>query len=223
MRCNGCQYRKNLKEFLVAISNSRVRRLMRLTTKPLLLKTVLGESVDHDSNKCYQAEIKKKTILSANGHFWGLGRREQEHFWAYQHDQKNYYHLPGSYPEPVPFEQARSRHLRAAGGINYFDRYLGHKKDTFLFITTIPRSSFLSQDDLLYEGSTIKTMLETLRQKYHNLKECVDQLLKNKQTLTDDFNVTPMAGKGRRGRAGEGLRRFGQEKSFVPVRPVLRF
>ena len=35
-------------------------------------------------------------------------------------------------------------------------------------------------------------MLETLRQKYHNLKECVDQLLKNKQTLTDEFNVTPI-------------------------------
>ena len=195
VRCTGCRYRKNLKEFLVAIGDSRVRQLMRLTTKPLLLKTVLVTNVDHDSNNCFHADQKKKTLLSAKkDSLFGYNRREQGHFWVYQYNQKNYYHLSDSYPEPVPLDQTRAHRLSAGGVSEYFDRYLGHKKNTFLFATTVPKSSFLSQDELLYQGSTIKQLLETLRQKYHNLKARVDQLPENKRPLTDEFNMLPMEG-----------------------------
>ena len=195
VRCTGCQYCKNLKEFLVAIGNSRVRHLMRVTTKPLVLKTVLVMSVDHDNNNCFHADDKKKTLLSAKkDSLFGGKRREQGHFWVYQYNQKNYYHLSDSYSEPVPLDQARAHRLSAGRGSEYFDRCPGHKKNTFLFATTVPRSSFLSQDELLYEGSTIKQLLEKLRQEYHNLKACVDQLPENKRPPTDEFDMPPVEG-----------------------------
>ena len=195
VRCTGCQYRKNIKEFLVAIGDSLVRKLMRLTTKPSLLKPVLVASVDHNSNNCHHGYEETKTLLSAKkDSLFGLKRREQGHFWVYQHNEKNYYHLSDSYPEPVPLDQVRAHRSNAGRVSEYFDRYLGHKKNTFLFVTTFPRSSFLSQDELLYQGSTIKQLLETLRQQYHDLKACVDQLPENKLPLTDEFNMPPVEG-----------------------------
>ena len=195
VRCTGCQYRKNLKEFLVAIGDSGAGSLMRLMTKAPMVKTILVTSVYHNSNNCYHGYEKKKTLLSAKkGSLLGGQLREQGHFWVYQYNEKNYYHLSDSYPEPVPLDQARAHCLRPGRGSEYFDRYLGHKKNTFLFATTAPKSSFLSQDELLYQGSTIKQLLETLRQEYHDLKACVDQLPENKRPLTDEFNMPPVEG-----------------------------
>ena len=195
VRCNGCQYRKNFKEFLVAIGDSGVTRLMRLTTKVPKLKTILVTSVYHNSNNCYHGSEKKKTLLSAKkDSLFGVTRREQGHFWVYQHNEKNYYYLSDSYPEPVPLDQAKDHRLRPDQAGEYFDRYLGHKKNTFLFATTVPRSSFLSQDELLYQGSTVRHLLETLRQAYHDLKACFDQLPENKRPLTDEFNMLPVEG-----------------------------
>ena len=194
VRCTGCQYRKNLKEFVVAIGDSGAGSLMRLMTKAPMVKTILVTSVCHNSNNCYHGYEKKKTLLSAKKDSLLGGLREQGHFWVYQYNGKNYYHLSNSYPEPVPLDQARAHCLRPGRGNEYFDRYLGHKKNTFLFATTVPRSSFLSQDELLYQGSTIKQLLETLRQEYHDLKACVDQLPENKRPLTDEFNMPPVEG-----------------------------
>ena len=192
VRCNGCRYRKTLKDFLANIVDSRSIRLMRLTTK-LLLKTALVSSVGHDSSQCFNARNKKKTLLSTRNNSSSGGKRvEQGHFWVYQRDQKNYYHLPDSYPEPVTFEQARRR--RSISGDCDFDRYLAYKKNTFLFVTTVPKSSFLSQDDLLYEGSIIKSFFATFGQKYDDLKVQVDQLLKNKPSLADELNLPPLEG-----------------------------
>lgn len=195
VRCNGCQYRKNLREFLVAIGDSGVTRLMRLTTKVPMLKTILVTSVYHNSNNCYHGYENEKTLLSAKkDSLFGNKRREQGHFWVYQYNEKNYYHLSDSYPEPVPLDQARAHRLKSGIANEYFDRYLGYKKNTFLFATTVPRSSFLSQDELLYQGSTIKQLLESSRQEYHDLKACVDQLPENKRPLTDEFNMPPVEG-----------------------------
>ena len=195
VHCSGCQYRKNVKEFVVAIRDSGARSLMRLMTKAPMVKTLLVTSVYHNSNNCYHGYEKKKTLLTAKkDSLLGGKLREQGHFWVYHYNVQNYYHLSDSYPEPVPLDQARARRLRSERGSEYFDRYLGHKKNTFLFATTVPRSSFLSQDELLYQGSTVKQLLEISRQKYHDLKVRVDQLPENKRPLTDEFNIPPVEG-----------------------------
>ena len=193
VRCTGCQYRKTLKEFLVAIGDSRIRHLMRLTTEPLLLKNILVMCVDHNSNYCYHGSGKKKTFLFAKQDVLvGDRHREQGHFWVYHHNETNYYHLPDSYSEPLFFDLADSSITGRTSA--YFDRYLGHRKNTYLFTTTVPKSSFLSQDELLYQGSTIKQLLDTLRKEYHGLKTCVDQLPENKRPQTDEFNMSSLEG-----------------------------
>ena len=192
VRCNGCEYRKTLAEFTEIINSSG----SCLTSILSFLQPVLGtnDAFEHDDGNCYLAGTDKKTFLRVSHRLDPKvdgGFSEQGHFLVCQDNDRNYiqYH---SYIKPWPYKTLKEQYARSsANGFcdKLADRFLNHDRPSYLFITRVPKSEMLSQDDLIYEASEIKTDLDRLRQKYKDFQNQVDQLSDHNPGLAKALNL----------------------------------
>ena len=165
-RCNGCQYRKGLRDFAVLVAREIKKRGVESIRSALMLPTAKEVFADHKSADCYNGETTRKTLLSISTNPCGVPL-EHTHYCVYHDDWTNHYCSGYTYSFPDPISRAKKR--------GDMDQYLFQDSMIYLFTTTIPKSQFLTQDDLLYEASTIKSWLDNLRNRYDELKRLVDQ------------------------------------------------
>ncbi|WOG29685.1 hypothetical protein [Endozoicomonas sp. 8E] len=190
VRCNGCEYRKTLKQFTDYMDSSG-SYLASMKSMLAVVQTILGKSdVEHDDDNCYLAKTDKKTFLrvsyppdpKVDG-----GYSEQGHYLVCQAGRKNCIECP-SYTERWPYKKLKEIYAEHPQK-KYRDRFLNHDNQSFLFTTTVPKSAMLSQDDLIYEASQIKTDLDGLRQKYNDFQRLVDQLSDHNPELVKALNL----------------------------------
>ena len=190
VRCNGCEYRKNVEEF-TRLMNSSGSYLASMKSMLPVLQTILGTSdaFGHDDDNCYLAKTDKKTFLRvshAPDPKVAGGLREQGHYLVCQNNGNNFFCWP-NYIEARPYK--RLKEMSAHHSKKYTDRFLCHHSDSYLFTTTVPKSEMLSEDDLIYEASQIKTDLDGLRQKYNDFQRLVDQLSDHNPELVKALNL----------------------------------
>ncbi|WP_257265484.1 hypothetical protein, partial [Endozoicomonas sp. ONNA2] len=161
VRCNGCEYRNSLDEFVKNIDSSE-SYLASIKSMLPVLQSLLGKSdVEHDNDNCYLAKTDKKTFLrishSPDPKVAG-GFREHGHYTVCQWDGTDYINGFPSYTGQCrwPCKIVKERNLKER------DLFLFHGCQSYLFTTTVPKSEMLSQDDLIYEASQIKTDLDGL-------------------------------------------------------------
>ena len=164
-RCNGCKYRKGLRDFAVLVAREIKKRGAKSIMSALMLPTANDVFAGHHSANCYNGETTRKTLLSISDPC-GVPL-EHPHYSVYHDDWTNHYCSGYTYSFPDPISRAKKR--------DDLDQYLFQDSMIYLFTTTIPKSQFLTQDDLLYEASTIKFWLDNLRDRYDELKRLVDQ------------------------------------------------
>ena len=165
-RCNGCKYRKGLRDFAVLVAREIKKRGAKSIMSALMLPTANDVFAGHHSANCYNGETTRKTLLSISTNPCGVPL-EHPHYSVYHDDWTNHYCSGYTYSFPDPISRAKKR--------DDLDQYLFQDSMIYLFTTTIPKSQFLTQDDLLYEASTIKFWLDNLRDRYDELKRLVDQ------------------------------------------------
>ena len=165
-RCNGCQYRKGLRDFAVLVAREIQKRGAKSMLSALMLPTAKDVFAGHNSAGCYNGETTRKTLLSISANPCGMPL-EHTHYSVYHDHWTNHYCSGYTYSFPAPVSKAKKR--------GDMDQYLFQDSMIYLFTTTIPKSQFLTQDDLLYEASTIKSWLDNLRDRYDELKGLVDQ------------------------------------------------
>ena len=192
-RCNGCQYRKGLRDFAVLVAREIEKRGAKSIRSALMLPTAKDVFADHNSADCYNGETTRKTLLSISTNPCGEPL-EHAHYSVYHDDWTNHYCSGYTYSFPDPISRAKKR--------GDMDQYLFQDSMIYLFTTTIPKSQFLTQDDLLYEASTIKLWLDNLRDRYDELKRLVDQFnhtnpssAKTFRLPTVDSLLSPQIGK----------------------------
>ena len=159
-RCNGCQYRKDLRNFAVLVAREIKKAGAESILSALMLPTGKDVFAGHDSAGCFNGETTRKTLLSISTNPCGMPL-EHAHYSVYH----NYWGHTYSFPDPISRAKKRGD----------MDHYLFQENMIDLFTTSIPKSQFLTQDDLLYEASTIKSRLDNLRDRYNELKGLVDQ------------------------------------------------
>lgn len=164
-RCNGCPYRKDLRDFAVLVAREFQKTGAESILSALMLPTAKDVFAGHDSVDCYNGETTRKTLLSISNPC-GMPS-EHTHYCVYHDHWTNHFFRGYGYPLPDPISKAKKSHDR--------DQYLFEDSMIYLFTTTIPKSQFLTQDDLLYEASTIKSRLDNLRDRYDELKGLVGQ------------------------------------------------
>ena len=168
VRCNGCEYRKTMEEFINIMGSSE----SYLASMLPVLQTILGKSdVKHDDNNCYLAKTDNKTFLRVSHPpdpkvAGGFG--EQGHYTVCQCGSTNYIDGFPGYTQWLKKKAQVERNAKCPG-FKGRDRFLNHSSISVLFATMVPKSEMLSQDDLIYEASQIKTDLDGLRQKYNDL------------------------------------------------------
>ena len=196
VRCNGCEYRKDIWAFADIISRSFGGQCT--TGKPntgfLQKDCGVGAVYDHDDSNCYLAELTRKTLFAAGAS--GLLDRcvEQGHFYVYQHLSINNYLDRCAYPVPTPYcEVKEMKKSRKIPNIS-IDRFMHSNRDVYLFTTTVPKKDFLTQDDLLYEASDIKALFDRLRLDYAELNGMIDQFGKSYPMFASGLCFPPLYG-----------------------------
>ena len=183
IRCNGCQYRKELRQF----AHLLVEQIYKKGTASIfsVLAASFGQKMvaDHNHADCLNGGQAQKTLFRIS--HGSCGRPvEHEHYALYHDELRNHFAHDCDYSVPMTMAEVKKaaeiRMKKDPDGIwgsssNLIDQYLHHDKMSFLFTTAVPKSQFFTQDDLLYEASTIKPRLDTLRERYGELKELLDR------------------------------------------------
>lgn len=179
IRCSGCHYQKNRKQLLSVMSArasgrlSRIRKIFSSTVCPVR-KVVLA---DHENPRCdnFSSGKGKKTFLTING-------EELGHYSLYMHNDLSKLIVP-YYPVP-PLEIYNSanskKHRNLAKNQAFYPESSSRRmtesielaQSINLFTTTVPRSEFFTQGDLL-AFSVISDAFVTLRTNYQELKNRV--------------------------------------------------
>ena len=180
VRCNGCQYRKGLHEFAALAAE----QIYKVGTKSVssALRSLLGKDIfaGHDNADCFNAKETRKTLFSISDGPCGRPL-EHGHYSLYHDDWKNHYCDGYNYSVPMPKSKVKTRKC--------IDQYLRADSMNCLFTTTVPKSQFLTQDDLFYEASTIKSQLDNLRDRYGELKRLVDRFDAGNPALAKAFHL----------------------------------
>ena len=178
IRCNGCQYRKDLRQF----AHLLVEQIYKKGTATIfsVLAASFGQKMvaDHIHADCLNGGQAQKTLFRIS--HGSCGRPVEHEHYAIYHDQlRNHFYYDYDYSVPMTMAKVKkaleSRIKKDPNAIwgplsNFIDQYLHHDRMSFLFTTKVPKSQFFTQDDLLYEASTIKPRLDTLRERYGELK-----------------------------------------------------
>ena len=183
IRCNGCQYRKDLRLF----AHLLVEQIYKKGTASFfsVLAAPFGQRVvaDHIPADCFNGGETQKTLFRISDGSCGRPL-EHEHYAIYHDDLRNHFYFDCDYSVPMTMAKVKKaleirikKDPNAIWGSlsNFIDQYLHHDRMSFLFTTTVPKSQFFTQDDLLYEASTIKPRLDTLRERYGELKGLLDR------------------------------------------------
>ena len=200
IRCSGCHYQKNRKQLLSVMSArasgrlSRIKKTFSSTVCPLR-KAVLA---DHENPRCDNccSGKGKKTFLTING-------EELGHYFLYMHNDLSKSIIP-HYPVP-PLEiynSANSKKHRnlAKNQAFYPDSSSPRMTDSInLFTTTVPRSEFFTQGDLL-ALTVIRDAFVTLRTNYQELKDRVTAYAENAE-----FQMADVAALKEQFQKGSGL------------------
>ena len=189
VRCNGCEYRKHARAFVTNISRSfggpcdteafRFRVLRPFSRTKILCS--------HDDSNCYLTREPRKTLFTAGT--TGDDCEELGHYCVYHYVDTNYYLDNRMYSVPLPYDEVQE--MLADVDI---DQFLHENKCTYLFTTTVPKKDFLTQDDLLYEGSDIKILFDKLRQNYAELTRMIDRFGKKYPVLAYGLCFPPIHG-----------------------------
>ena len=182
--CNGCQYRKDLRQF----AHLLVEQIYKKGTASFLsvFAALFGQKkrvADHIHADCLNGRETQKTLFRINHD--PCGRTvEHEHYALYHDEWRNHFAHDCDYSVPKTMAEVKKaleiRRKKDPNAIwgppsNFIDQYLHHDRMSFLFTTTVPKSQFFTQDDLFYEASTIKPRLDTLRDRYAELKGLLDR------------------------------------------------
>ena len=177
VRCNGCEYRKNIMEFVEMVSgpSEEYQASSASFLQPLFDNNPLFEHEDHS---CYLARTDNKTFFTISDDSAAeTQQREQGHHIVFEHRGLQYFN---GYCRPTSqFSFKKDSWFSRLTSIDFdnrdYDRFLHHGYPSFFFTTTVPKSDMLSQDDLIYEASEIKSELDQLRQKNNNLQDLLKQ------------------------------------------------
>lgn len=197
VRCNGCEYRKHARAFVKNISRSfggpcNAEAFRFRVLRPFSRTKIL---CSHDDSNCYLAKEANeiKTLFTAGT--TGGACKELGHYCVYYHLDTNYYLDKRMYSVPVPYNEAMEIPERQGIYTEFgVDRFLHEDKCTYLFTTTVPKKDFLTQDDLLYEGSDIKALFDKLRQNYAELTRMIDRFGKKYPVLAYGLCFPPIHG-----------------------------
>ena len=181
IRCSGCHYQKNRKQLLSVMSAnasgrlSRIKKTLSSTVSPVR-KVVLA---DHEHPRCdnFLSGKGKKTFLTING-------EELGHYSLYMHNDLRdlktpCYHVP---PREIYNSANSIKHRNLAKNQAFYPQSSSRRmtepidptepESINLFTTTVPRSEFFTQGDLL-AFSVIRDAFVTLRTNYQKLKDRV--------------------------------------------------
>lgn len=184
IRCNGCQYRKDLRQF----AHLLVEQIDKKGTASIFSAfavLVFGQKMiaDHVHADCFNGGQAQKTLFRISDGSCGRAL-EHEHYVIYHDEWRNHFAHDCDYSVPKTMAEVKKaleiRKKKDPDAIwgpssNFIDQYLDHNRMSFLFTTTVPKSQFFTQDDLFYEASTIKPGLDTLRDRYAELKGLLDR------------------------------------------------
>ena len=200
IRCNGCQYRKDLRQF----SHLLVEQIYKKGTASSFswLAELFGQKIvaDHIHADCFNGKETQKTLFRISDSSCGRPL-EHEHYALYHDELRNHFAHGCDYSVPMTMaEVKKASEIRMkkdhdaiwGSSSNLIDQYLHHDKMSFLFTTTVPKSQFFTQDDLFYEASTIKSRLDTLRDRYGELKELLDRFGASNPGSTKAFRLPRM-------------------------------
>lgn len=173
IRCSGCHYQKNRKQLLSVMSAKASGRLCRIrkrfsSTVSPVRQVVLA---DHENPRCdnFCSSKGKKTFLTING-------EELGHYSVYMHNVLSkslipYYPIP---PREIYNSADAKKHRNLAKNQGFFPQSSSCRttQSINLFTTTLPRSEFFTQGDLL-AFTVITNAFVTLRTNYQRLKNRV--------------------------------------------------
>ena len=95
-RCNGCQYRKDLRDFAVLVAREFQKTGAESILSALMLPTAKDVFAGHDSAGCFNGETTRKTLLSISTNPCGMPL-EHAHYSVYH----NYWGHTYSFPDPI--------------------------------------------------------------------------------------------------------------------------
>lgn len=182
IRCAGCQYRKDLRQFARLVAGELLKKEKAKSVFSALASLFSKVTfAGHDKADCFNREDNTpKTLLRIRDR--SCGRPLEHGHYSLHHDHcRNHFLYDYDYSVPMTAaeakEEAEIRIMKnpSASSSIFIDQYLHYNKMSFLFTTTVPKSQFFTQDDLFYEASTIKLQLDTLRDRYAELKGLVDR------------------------------------------------
>ena len=193
IRCSGCYYQKNRKQLLSVMSArasgrlSRIKKTFSSTVSPVR-KVVLA---DHENPRCdnFRSGKGKKTFLTING-------EELGHYSLYMHNDLKDLKIP-YYPVPPReiYNSANSKkHRNLAKNQAFYPESssrgmtesIDPTESINLFTTTVPRSEFFTQGDLL-ALYVIRAAFVTLRTNYRELKDRVTAYTANAKLQMADL------------------------------------
>ena len=184
IRCNGCQYRKDPRQFAHLVARELLKKKNAKDESAFsVLASLFSKDIfaGHDKADCFNGgDDTPKTLFRISDSLCGRPL-EHGHYSLHHDDCRNHFVYGFDYSVPMTVAEAKKeveirikKNPNASSSI-FIDQYLHHGKMSFLFTTTVPKSQFFTQDDLLYETSTIKLQLDTLRDRYAELKGLVDR------------------------------------------------
>ena len=182
IRCNGCQYRKDLRQFAHLVAGELLKKKQAKSAFSAFASLFSKDTfAGHDKADCFSGEDDTpKTLFRISDSSCGRPL-EHGHFALHRDDWRDHFSHGLDYSVPITAAEAKKeaeirvkKNPNASSSI-FIDQYLHYDRMSFLFTTTVPKSQFFTQDDLFYEASTIKLQLDTLRDRYAELKGLVDR------------------------------------------------
>ena len=181
IHCNGCQYRKDPRQFAHLVVGELLKK-EEAKSAFSALASLFSKKIfaGHDKADCFNGEdYTPKTLFRISDSSCGRPL-EHGHYSLYHDHWRNHFSFEHDYSVPMTLAEAKKeaeirvkKNPNASSSIS-IDQYLHYDRMAFLFTTTVPKSQFFTQDDLFYEASTIKLQLDTLRDRYAELKGLVD-------------------------------------------------
>ena len=187
IRCSGCYYQKNRKQLLSVMSArasgrlSRIKKTFSSTVNPVR-KAVLADHKNPCCDNCCSGK-GKKTFLTING-------EELAHYSLYMHNDLSksiipYYPVP---PREIYNSADAKKHRNPAKNQEFFPESSSRRPTPSinLFTTTVHRSEFFTQGDLL-ALYVIRAAFVTLRTNYRELKDRVTAYTANAKLQMADL------------------------------------